>query len=436
MIPPSAASKWKKRLALLLLPLLGGIAGCSCHKTDEEILRERLDTTSVHLYLASKIAILKADQSPEAKRARDDLVAVMKSIEGTGTATTSSTTPAAAPVRKMTAHDTLVLLQSLYSLKSEGRDLLRSGNEKGMKPFLPLLFQAPPGLQSAFDLSLEHAILLVGLFVAKFHPKTQVPVPDEIALYEAWMTDPSALKIAGLAPFLRTIRGVLFANNDLCDLARREVSETDAEAARADAATLSDALGTLSGEKTQVTAEQARAATVAFRALGHGTAAICYMKRDRGDDGKKAVDELDAFVKAADEMGIRSTETALIGAYVAIRRGDRARAKSVLEEASKDPGLARDPKQKKDIDDLLAHLNDDGFVAKRFHRLFFLKTVTVMVLRHLDEAGVFDALKRSALARAVDGYVGATGRALEKGKDALSTGTDAVRDKLKDVTGK
>lgn len=52
----------------MLLPLAQG--GCICaEKTDEERLRERLDTTKVHLYLATKIAILKADQSEEARAA-------------------------------------------------------------------------------------------------------------------------------------------------------------------------------------------------------------------------------------------------------------------------------------------------------------------------------------------------------------------------------
>ena len=412
---------WRRVCVALLWVFVCGGSGCSCRKTDEEILKERIDTTSVHLYLASKIAVLKADQSPEAKKARDDLLAAMKALQGSK-ATSEGT--------RMTAADVLVLVKSLYSLNREGKELLRSGDEKGMKPILPVLFAPPPELASALDLNLEHAFLLAGLFVAKFHPDTRVPVPDEIALYEAWMTDASALKLEGLRPLVRTMKAILYANNELCDLAGKEGKAAEAERAMTTAASLGAAFSTVSGGPAIVTDEQAKQASAASRALIHGMTAVCLMKRDEGDDAEKSIDELDRFLEATDEMGVRSKETELVRAYVLIRRGDREGAKKALESVRDDPGL--DEATKKDVQGLIEHLGDEGFVAGYFDRLFFVKTMTVIVLRRLDEVGAFDSIKQSELVKTVDGYVGATGRAVARAKEAVSPA--GIKDSLKGLT--
>jgi hypothetical protein len=397
-----------------------GAAGCSCQKTDEEILRERIDTSSVHLYLASKIAILKGEQ-PEGKKAKEDLMAVMASLQG------SKTTPTGL---HMSPQDVMVLLTSLYSLKSEGKELLRSGNEKGMKPILPVLFEPHEELGKVLDLNLEHAFLLAGFFAVKFHPKTKVPLPDEIALYEAWMTDADKLPLDGFVPLVRAMKSVLYANNELCDLAGKESAGADRDAAKLTGPSLTAAFSTVSGTKSNVTEQQAKQTLAASRALTHGAAALCYKKRDQGDDEKKFIDELDGFLKAADEMGVRSGETVFIRAYVSIRRGDRETAKKLLVEARDD--TKTDETTKKDLDELIAHLNDDSFVASYFDRAYFIKTTTVIVFRRLDEVGAFDPIKESALVKTIDAYIGATGQAIGKAKEAVST--DGIKDKLKGLS--
>jgi hypothetical protein len=422
MRDPSRTTKLWRRLCVALVWILAcGASGCSCRKTDEEILKERIDTTSVHLYLASKIAILKADQSPEAKKARDDLVAAMKALQGSKATSEGS---------KMTATDVLVLVKSLYSLNKEGKELLRSGNEKGMKPFLPVLFTPSPELGAVLDLNLEHAFLLAGLFTAKFHPDTKVPVPDEIALYEAWMTDPALLPLDGLKPLVRTMKAVLYANNELCDLAGKEGKAAEAERGKLDGGTLSAAFSTVNGSPAKVTDDQAKQTSAASRALIHGMTAVCYMKRDEGDDAKKSIDELDGFLQAADEMGIRSKETVFIRAYVLIQRGDRDGAKKALTAVRDDPTV--DEATKKDLQNLIDHLADDGFIAGYFDRIFFVKTTTLIVLRRLDEAGVFDGIKQSELVKTIDGYLSATTQALAKAKEAVSP--TGIKDSLKGLT--
>jgi hypothetical protein len=301
----------------------------------------------VHLYLASKIAIMKADE-PEAKKAREELIKVMASLRGT------KSTPSGP---QMGAKDVLTLVAALYSLQSEGKELLRSGNEKGMKPILPFLFEPNAKLLQALDLNMEHAFLLSGLFVAKFHPDTKVPVPDEIALYEAWMTNADTLPLQGLVPLIRAMKGVLYGNNGFCDLVGKEGAGAERDAGKLTGATLGAAFTTVNGSKSNVTEEQAKKTLDASRALLHGAAALCYKKRDKGDDEEKFINELDAFLRAADDLGVRSSETVFIRAYVSIRRGKRDEAKKHLETVRDDPKI--NAATKEDVDKLLAHLNDD-----------------------------------------------------------------------------
>ena len=66
-----------------------------------------------------------------------------------------------------------------------------------------------------------------------------------IALYEAWMTDTEKLALDGLKPLVRTMKAVLYANNELCDLAGKEGKAAEAERAKASGASLSAAFSTV-----------------------------------------------------------------------------------------------------------------------------------------------------------------------------------------------
>ncbi len=78
-----------KRMVTMKPWILGLLAfslaftGCTCGtKSDEELLGERLDTIKVHLYLATKIAILKGDQSADAKRVSRQLLSAVRAAGG------------------------------------------------------------------------------------------------------------------------------------------------------------------------------------------------------------------------------------------------------------------------------------------------------------------------------------------------------------------
>jgi hypothetical protein len=413
------ATAW---IGLALVLLLTVTSGCQCgDKTDEEILKERIDCTAVHLYLAAKIAIVKADQSPEAKAARDQLMKVLKAIEGS-----SSTAGAGggAPTRKMSGTDVFELAKALYHLRAEGEELLESGDEKGLKPFLPILLDAPPELAKVLDLNMEHALLLGTMFILKFHPKAPTPIPDELMLYEAWMTDTKKL-IPGLRGLMPSIKATVYGNNELCDLAAKEAEIAEQE--RGELAKIAEMISVIAGEKTTFEAEQAKQVDAAVRAIAHGVSANCYLGRE---ENEKAIDELDQFVDAAGELGIPETELALIRGYIALEKGDHAAAKTHLETARDNPNVSAETKE--NLQEVIDNLEgeDSGIIEEKLGKGFFALNSTRIVVRHLDNAGVFEALKDTEVARTLTGFASAAGSAGGKAKEFASG--DGWIDKLKE----
>jgi hypothetical protein len=396
------------------------LGGCSCaRKSDEEILRERIDITSVHLYLATKIAILKADQSPEAKKAREQLMELSETLRGR-------------PAEKgggneLSAGDYLKLAKLLYELRSEGEELFESGDEKGLQPLLPKLFDPHPALAEVLDLNMEHALLLTGMFVLRFHPKSPLPIPWEVILYEAWMTDGKKLKVPAMAPFVHTIKAVAYSQTELCDLAAKETAA--AEESLEDVDQLAAATKTISNEDVAIEAETARQVSASVRALGHGMTGLCYLNRDEKDKG---LDEIDAMLKAADEAGIPKEDTALLRCYLALERGDRKAAREALEVAQKSKKLSEE--SRKDLAELAKALeedDDDDVLGEYFDKAFLAVFASKLVVRHLDELGAFDAIADSKLARTLDGYLAAAGGALSRAQ-GLSSG-EGWLDKLKNL---
>jgi tetratricopeptide (TPR) repeat protein len=389
----------------LLLCFLVGLVfqACTCgRKSDEELLKEKIDATSVHLYLATKIAILKADQSPEAKHARDELFRAIAAVQGTQTKDGE---------HRLSASDVLALSKALYSLKSEGKELLESGDEKGMAPILPKLFDPPPELAAVLDLNLEHALLLTALFGLKFHPQSPTPVPNEILLYEAWMTKPGDVMLPGVQGFFHAIKAVVYGQNELCDLAQSEAksaSDNGLEPAK-----MAAAIGVVSGGAAQPSDDGAKKFDAALRVLAHGACATCFLQREEKD---KALDELDKTATASEDMGAPPGETALLRGYIAFERGDKDAATKYLEQARDYEG--RSAEAKKDIEELLRELDDDD-MEKYFGRGFFAVFTARLAVRELDRAGAFRGLDQSELGKTLDGYLGAASGALGKAKDMV-----------------
>lgn len=393
---------------MFVLSFIVAMSGCECgKKSDEELLRERIDTTAVHLYLATKIGIVKADQSPEAAAARDAVLAATAALQGTPKAGST-------PARELTAKDALTLAKALYSLREEGQELLASGDEKGLEPFLPLLFEPNDALAKVLDVNMEHALLLTGMFVIKFDGRSPVPIPPEIMLYEAWRIDTDKLLLPGMGGLVAAEKAIVYAGNELCDLAAHEadVAEKGADSPER----LAAALGVVAGGEAPVTPENAKKINAGARTVAHGASAYCYQARDEGD---KAVEQLDKALDGAQDLGVPEGELALARAYVAMQRGQPAKAKQHLEVARDYSGTQ--PDTKKDIEEILANLDDDpnAFEAT-LGKAFFMTYLIKIVLRTLDDAGAFDGLVNAEVVTTIHGYLASVGSALGSAKDIAS----------------
>lgn len=410
------------------------VSGCHCgKKSDEEILRERIDTTSVYLYVASKIAVTKADGSPEVAAARKELFAVIEvlgkaaaahhaaSLASSGSATpASSTVPAALPVGtaapvapaapKLEAADYAKLAKALWGLRSEGQEIVRSGREDQLAPILPVLLADSPENKeviAVLDVNTEHALFLTGFFALKFHPKSPVPLPEEILLYEAWSTHSDKVRLEGMAPLVQAMKATVYGMNALCDLAAQEGAL--AEAAKDDPAAMSASFRKMSGNRAQLDKEQAVLVNAAARALAHGAAGKCYLDRD---EREKALVEIEKFIDAAHLLGVPQRETALLRAYLAYERDDHDTARKALEEARNDPQT--DPETRKELEEMLGHVakNDDDAIRKYFGKRYFQVAAVRLLWNRLDRAGVIDAVKDTAVAAALYGFMHVTAGAL------------------------
>jgi hypothetical protein len=416
----------------LVVTLLGGCGACG-KKTDEEILKEKIDVTSVHLYVATKIAITKSDTSPEAAEARRQLLAILEVLEKAqgqlahqGATPAGSAAPAAGsaavPARagggdkppELDAAALVKLVKALWTLRAQGKEIVQSGREDTLPPFLPVLMgeKMPPELASVYDVNTEHALVLTALFALKFHPKTPIPLPDEILLYEAWMTRTAEVKLEGLTGVLAAMKAVVYGNNELCDLAIAEANVSESVAA--DAAKMSGSFQRLSRGKASVDEREGKILGAAARALAHGATARCYLARDEREKGMK---ELQRFVEAAHEMGVLPGETAMIRAYIAYENKDLPATKKALEEARDLP--ATDPETRAQLTQLIGNLEKEGAVDRFFTKPLLTVLTVKIVYSGLERSGIFDEIVKSDVGRTLHDYVYSASRMLSSVRDAI-----------------
>ncbi|NUP10113.1 MAG: hypothetical protein HOW73_29030 [Polyangiaceae bacterium] len=399
-------------LFIVVLVLGFGASGCSCaRKSDEEILKERIDTTSVHLYLAAKLAILKADQSPDAKVARDHL------LEAAAAARDGRFDLSAAEDWKRLVD----LAQALWKLREDGQRMLESGEDN--EPILPALLGAtekealPPALKE-LDKNLEHGLLLLTMFTLKFHPSSPVPIPEEVMLYESWMTDASNLKVVGIGHFMHAIKAVVYGQNELCDLSKKEAAKAgESDAAPAE---LKEALRALTGNEIATSDAESKEAFAAARAVAHGMAGLCYMKRK---EKPKALDELEKFCEAAEEAGLPGHETAVVRAAIAIEKGDKEKAKKALDDLDANPDA--DPASKERAAELRKQLDDDGIGAEYLTKAD-LGTLVVATLAKRSSI-LADAFGSTAAGQKLKSFSGATSGAVEAAKKEIPSYEDVKK---------
>lgn len=415
---------WKTTLALAaVLAAAVALPACLCsdEPTDEERLQKQIDTTSVHLYLAVKVALSRTGNDPELAEIRELLLKLTRE-HAPRTAADGQ-----APGGTLRLGDLLAGGKALLRLKQIGAEIAANGEPADLQPVLPLLlaaFEAPPEVVAAFDLNTEHALFFVVMSILKAHPKTPVPIPPEILLYEAWHTDPGAVRIPGAAGPLHAMKAWTYGNNDYCDLAAREAAAADATAfgaaeVRRGLALLGGgegpAIGALDdGELARVDA--------GIKALAHGGVALCHI--ERGDD-KGARPALAKLIERGRQTGVGGEALAFLEVFVDCG-GDDAELQRGLARLTQLEAAAGAPTE--DLQLLRAYCaasDETSFEAAR--KLSLAGKLIDVGVGAARQSGAADQLEQSTAFRAAAGFAA--------GCQQLAAGGSSVKDALDGITG-
>ncbi len=341
---------------LLLLALVTLLGGCHCQQSEAERLRSRVDSLRVHVYLAAKIAVVE-DDDPDTKAAHDAVMAGVASLKGDGDG--------------MSAADATNLVKAVFGLRERGKALAQTQDDSKMSPVLPRLTNQ--AALKDIDLPTEHALLLTGMVLLASQPAAPVPVPKEVMLYEAWMTDPAALS-PGLRDGAHLGRAIAFGDNGLCDMAAAETAKVDLD--EEDAKAMSTFLESLTGKAGSVGAAESKRMTAGLHSLAHVTLGKCFLRRGKVEPGLAAFDQA---LTSAGDAGLSDDQLAAARAQI-------------------------------------AKLRDD---PKAFDDSFLRGPLEEKVLRHLESAPSLEQLQKSEAVTAVAHFLGATSRAIDRGRDAL-----------------
>jgi hypothetical protein len=412
----------------LALGVAWSAGSCGRRKTDEELLREKIDCTAVHLYVASKVALTRDGQDPEVQRARallnaaiDDGARVMHGLNArrgapgapsSGAVSQDGGGPMADPSPPLALADVGRLALALWNLRAEGARIVRSADGRGedaLRPVLPaILGSISPGWAASMDVQTEHAVLFLVLLVLKFDERVPVPIPPEVVLYEASRTDPGRVRLEGLQTVLHGGRAWVFASNELCDLAQRDATALDRLASNPTG--LRRTLETLSNGRS-APPRAVESVDPVFQALAHGGTAVCFARR--GQDGPMK-DELRRFIDALHGLGISREDTGVFRAFLAHENNDVPGARAALADARRAQHLDADTRARIDAMDGALAGGDRGAARRQFDRGQLGLLVGRVVFRHLERTGAFDGLGESEPLVRVREYLAATSRATEQ----------------------
>lgn len=426
-------------LSRVLLGAALVLGACDCdEKSDMERLREQVDTTKVHLWVAAKVAFTKASSDdPAVIEARAKMMALMEAYRAAQVADAEDVAEADAdadgdgaadePQPTLSASEAVDLAVALYELRETGARIVREDSEDELEPVLPVLL-ASRGISEDFtgriDANTEHALLMLGLFAVKLHPRSPTPVPVEILLYEGMHVDVDALGFPGLKDPTLAARSYLYANSDYCDLAQADAAALD----HGEAQQLSELMSELGGEG--LAAEDARRAAGALQAIGHGSTAICYLNRE---DQEKASEELEAFVDAAERGGAPPEDLAVLRAYLAYREGDLDETRAQLALAKTSERL--DAEERAEIDELIAQLDreETGALDGYFDTAAVGTALLAVTFHELEKAGVLEALADAPLFRGVADFVRGGTSAVRNASEAVDQAGEAASETAEGV---
>jgi hypothetical protein len=399
------------RRALFVLVLLSILVldGCSCRKkSDEEKLKAAVDATPVHLWLAAKIALHPDNDDEKTRDARKALLTLVEAAQKKD-----------AGAIELGPKEAATIAVALWELRGLGKEAFKKDKRDVPKPILaPLIFskstEQKGELADVLDANMEHALFLIGLTIAKIHPKMAVPVPPEILLYEAWWSDAKELPLQTLAPTLRSFKAYVYGTSELCDLAEKEASAVPSDGNLFSEETLAHDLKVLTGETVKLPKQAPDQAGAAMSAIANGATALCYFKRD---EPEKANPPLRRTLDSADRLGIEGREIDFLRGYVECADGDAALGEKKLRAIVADKAS---PKRLRDASEILVErCGKKGPMAKSLDRLALAAALSMIALHHLEESGLLDSVAASKLARTIVGLTTAVGGSLDRAKSSI-----------------
>lgn len=374
------------RFSLALLALAAGSGSCLCQKEmgDEERLRRKVDVLPVHLYVGTKATLAESDEKAAATRAL-----LLKALS----ARAGGSEP------EVSLGDLLRAGSTVLELRSRGARIVRG--EKETRALIPALTRAlGGGLAATWDVNTDHALLMGAMIAIKVHPKTPVPIPDELILYEASRTDADALpRLRGLAHLARAL---VFGRSELCDLAAAEARAfIDAPSREQEIA----GLVALLPRARPLDGETRRKLGGALEALAHAGSALCFLKR--GEE-QKAREPLGRMIDALEKAGVRDPVVDLLRVYLECAKG-KAEAAAAIARLE---GLASDARAgalKKELALLEEYCKTSAGTSSRvLERIAFVDLVLKLTLEQVGRIDITEGSEEQAAFRAVHGLARVT----------------------------
>ncbi len=399
--------------ALLVLWVPAVALGFWGKKTDEERLKEKLQSLKVQLYVTGKAAVTKTAGSDEAKVVRERLLGVVGGAAGTVKAAQAGQEGAPAAGVGMTVKEVAALGKALWDMREVGKEVL-SGDKGELPPLLPVVLGplgVAPELVSRLDAPTDSAVLFVALALVKLHPESPVPIPTELILYEGSRTDPTRVKVPGFAGQLHALKTYTLAMSGMCDLAEKEARALDALGPATDPKQLAEGVKLLTGKEVTLSPAQLVAVNEATQVLAQGSLALCFFSREAWDKGQVA---LGRFLDVAERSGLDEPELQVLRAYVDCGSKTPEQGRTRLTALSSRPELPES------VSEDLKHLqkscgdNEASTQHKVVDKVRLGRVIVRVAWAHLKRSGLLEALGDQAWVKAVGDFVSAMGQGIGK----------------------
>ncbi|WP_299837735.1 short-chain dehydrogenase [uncultured Tenacibaculum sp.] len=210
---------------------------------------------------------------------------------------------------------------------------------------------------------LEHAVLSAIVILSK-------DLGKEVSLYECSKTDPNVLPDSELKALLSYFRGFLFFEKKLYYLSEDEISRNIAWLDKNEGIDLpyTRAMfqwGNLSNEQTHI----------GFHALNHLFRGFDRLMMERDIDEKRALEDFEAFLKDANNIGLNNEITWSIETYLYLKTEEKEKAIVSLEKLKTSALLSTREKEK--IEESITYLKDreTGKLLNGVYDKFFLSKI-------------------------------------------------------------